>query len=136
MKNPELIRNLPIFVSVLIGRAIRSVREMTIAESIETKIPIPSTSANPFTSEVPNQKSMTAAIKLVMFASRIASHARPKPSPIAFSLFFPSLSSSLMRSAISTFASTASPTERMSPAIPAAVRTTGMSWKSASIKIT
>ena len=70
-----------------------------------------------------------------MLESRMASHARENPSRIAVSAFLPATSSSFMRSAIRMLASTAKPTERMKPAMPAAVSTTGMSLKSVSIKI-
>ena len=71
----------------------------------------------------------TAAMMLVMLPSLIELHARSNPCMMASRSLLPFSSSSLIRSKISTLASTAIPSDRTNPAIPAAVRTTGMTLK-------
>ena len=65
--------------------------------------------------------STNAAIRVVMFPSRIADIAFLKPISIADATVLPLASSSLIRAKIITSASTAIPIERMIPAIPGSV---------------
>jgi hypothetical protein len=58
-----------------------------------------------------------AAMKVVMFASNIVQRAFRKPAFMAASGDFPARYSSLIRSKMMTFASTAMPTVRMMPAM-------------------
>ena len=75
---------------------------------------------------------MNAVIKLETFESRMEFHARLNPASTAGTTFLPIRSSSLVRSKIKMFASTAMPMERTNPAIPASVSVTGTMRKSAS----
>ena len=54
-----------------------------IAVNIDVTMPIDRVTANPFTGPVPMKNSMSAAIKVVMFASKIVTKALEKPSLIA-----------------------------------------------------
>jgi hypothetical protein len=103
-----------------------------MAVNIETKTPIPSVSANPFIADVPSQNRIIEVIIEEMFESLIDSHALEKPSCKASCIDLPFLISSFILSKIKTFASTAIPIERINPAIPAAVRVTGISLNTAS----
>ncbi len=122
-------------------------RETEIAVSIDTKTPRPNTRANPLISDVPNQKRMTAVIIDEMLESRIEGHALLKPSLMASRALretwptpacpvFRPRSSSLVRSKIKMFASTAIPMERIKAAMPAAVSVTGISLNNAKIATT
>ena len=95
---------------------------------------MPRVSANPFIKLVPNQKRIADVIKLDMFESRIEGHALPKPSVKAFFKLLPIFFSSLKRSNIKMFASTAVPIYRIKPAMPAALKVTEISLKIVSIK--
>ena len=88
---------------------------------------------NPAQCSVPSQKRMTPEIIMVRCPSRMAGHARLKPICTASRGVLPERNSSLVRSNISTFASTAMPTEMMSPAIPEAVSVTGITLMTASM---
>src|SRR3989344_7394898 len=122
-------RNRASFPSPTKLRVFRKILVIKIAESMETATPKPRVRAKPLISEVPNQKRITAVSKLEMLESRIESQAREKPAVMAWGILLPARISSLIRSKISTFASTAMPMEIMKPAIPAAVRVTGKSLK-------
>ena len=111
-------------------------RVIEIALIILTNTPIKSVSANPFTSDVPNQKRISVEMILEILLSRMDGHARVNPSRIASATRFPPRISSFIRSKIRIFASTAIPIERINPAIPAAVRVIGISLKSVSIMAT
>ena len=106
---------------------------MVIALNIETIIPIPSVKAKPLIKGVPNQKRMTTVIMPEIFESLIENQALEKPAEIESAILFPERNSSFIRSKISTFASTAMPMEIINPAIPAAVKVTGINLKRASI---
>jgi len=92
---------------------------------------MPSVNAKPLIRDVPNQKRMRAVMKFEILESRIENQAREKPVETASAMLRPERNSSLTRSKISTFASTAMPIEIINPAIPAAVSVTGKSLKSA-----
>ena len=70
-------------------------------------------------------------IRLDTFESMIEFQARENPASIAAGRLLPSRNSSFMRSKIRMFASTAMPTERTKPAMPARVRVTGINRKMA-----
>ena len=106
---------------------------MVMALNMETITPMPSVKAKPLIKDVPNQKRITAVMKLEILESRIENQAREKPSLTASLMLWPERNSSLTRSKISTLASTAMPMEIINPAIPAAVKVTGKSLKSAKI---
>ena len=107
-----------------------------MAEIIETSTPKRKVSANPCMSGVPNQKRIRAVIILEELESRIESHARENPFFVDSAIVRPPLNSSLIRSKIRTFASTAIPIDIINPAIPAAVRVTGINLNNASIVAT
>ena len=68
-------------------------------------------------------------ISVEVFESRIDGQARSSPARMAAAIVLPLRSSSFMRSKIRMLASTAMPTDRMKPAMPASVSVTGMSLK-------
>ena len=74
--------------------------------------------ANPFTTPVPMVNRAIAAINVVIFASEIVENALLYPEIILAFGLFPLRSSSLIRSYMSTLASTAIPTVSTIPAIP------------------
>ena len=88
---------------------------------METIIPIASVYAKPLTAPEPLSPRTKAAISVVMFPSKIAENALLKPIFIADCTVLPVPSSSLIRSNMITFASTAIPIDRMIPAIPGSV---------------
>ena len=106
---------------------------MVIAENILIITPMPSVKANPFTKLVPNQYKIIEVIILEALESRIDIQARENPSSTAAPRFRPARSSSLIRSNIRIFASTAIPMERINPAMPAAVRVTPRSLNMRSV---
>src|SRR3989344_187442 len=114
-------------------KAKRKVRETVMAVNILIKTPIPKVRAKPLTTLVPIQKRITEVIRLDMFESRMEGHARLKPSVTAAKISLSFFSSSLVLSKIRIFASTAIPIERINPAIPAAVKVTGINLKIESI---
>src|SRR3989344_2990364 len=128
-RGPELNKKRAIPSFAVTPTEISSERDTMMAVNIEMATPMPKTSAKPFTSEVPSQKRMSAVIIEEILESRIESQARAKPSRIPSLTLLPLLSSSFIRSNISTFASTAMPMERMNAAIPAAVSVTPSSLK-------
>ncbi len=130
---PLLNKNRATLPSPTNDNMLRKIRVIVIALKRDTMTPMPSVNAKPLISDVPNQKSMSAVMKFEIFESRIENQAREKPNFTASLMVRPARSSSLIRSKISTFASTAIPIDMMNPAIPAAVRVTGMSLKSAKI---
>ena len=94
------------------------------AVNMETITPMPSVVAKPTIVPVPRKNSTAHAIRVVMLESRIAVNARLKPESIALLTVLPFLSSSLTRSKMMTFASTAIPMDRMMPAMPGRDRLT------------
>ena len=94
---------------------------ITRAVNIERMIPRISVLANPFTVPDPIRRSTTPAMIVVIFPSKIAENAFPKPFFIAVLTVFPSAISSLIRVKMMTFASTAIPIESRIPAIPGSV---------------
>ena len=60
-----------------------------MSENIDTNTPMPSVSANPFISDVPNQKRIMADIMVEVFESRIEDQAREKPFETESDIFLP-----------------------------------------------
>ena len=87
--------------------------------------PIPNVAANPLTKPVPKEKRAIQLISVVKCPSIIDEKASEKPFSIDLINVFPLLNSSLTRSKIRTFASTAIPILRINPAIPGSVNVTG-----------
>ena len=85
------------------------------------KIPTPKVKENPFIGPDPIKNKIIAAIKVVMFASKIVIFDFEYPLSKAIRLFFSLLISSFILSKIKTFASTAIPTVKIMPAIPGSV---------------
>ena len=113
--------------------ASKNVRLTVMAENMLIIIPTPKVRAKPFIILVPIQKRMPAVIKLEMLESLIDNHARLNPSEMTDCKFFPFFNSSFILSNIKILASTAMPTDKMNPAMPAAVKVTGMSLNKARI---
>ena len=90
--------------------------------NIDTTIPIASVYAKPFTAPEPLRPSTKAAMRVVMFPSKIAEKALLNPIFMADCTVLPVPSSSLIRSKMITLASTAIPIERIIPAIPGRVK--------------
>ena len=130
---PELNKNRATLPSPIELTAPKKILVMVIALKSDTTTPMPSVKAKPWMRDVPNQKRISAVMKLEILESRMESQAREKPSFRESWMVLPERSSSLTRSKISTLASTATPMEIINPAIPAAVSVTGMSLKSARI---
>ena len=84
-------------------------------------IPIPRVTAKPFIGPDPRKNKIIAAISVVIFASKIVVLDFVYPASKAIIGFFSFLVSSLIRSKIKTFASTAIPTVKIIPAIPGKV---------------
>ena len=76
-------KNLAILPSPKKARVAKNILVMIIAENIETMTPMPSVSAKPLISDVPNQKRIREVRRLEVLESRIESQAREKPSPTA-----------------------------------------------------
>jgi len=113
----------------------RKVRVTTIAERRLTPTPNERVNANPLTKLAPNvepnQKRIALVIKVARFESRMDGQARFQPRSIACCKVRPFLSSSLRRSNIRIFASSALPVLNRKPAIPGKVKVTGMNLKRA-----
>ena len=77
--------------------------------------------AKPFTGPLPRTMRITAVIITDVFASKIVSKARRKPDSMDMRNVLPSTTSSLNRSKIRIFASTATPILRIIPATPGKV---------------
>ena len=88
-----------------------------------TIIPIIRVTANPFTVVEPSSYKTTAAISVVICASRTVTSACLKPWSTATRIDLPNPISSLILEKIITLASTAIPISRTIPAIPGSVRT-------------
>ena len=88
------------------------------AVNIESIIPIINVCAKPFTVPVPSQNNTAAAINVVILPSIIAGNALEKPLCTATLKECHAINSSFILSNITTFASTAIPTESTIPAIP------------------
>ena len=99
----------------------KSILVIVIAVNIDANVPIVNVTANPFTGPVPKVKRITVIINVVRFESKIATNPLLNPASIALRIVFPNLSSSFILSNIITFASTAIPADRISPAIPGRV---------------
>ena len=133
LENPELKRNFTNLLPDLVAIALMNTLVISCAEISDTTAPKKNVKAKPLTTDVPIQKRMIATIIAAICESRIDVHARANPSSTASRRPLPFLISSFIRSKVSTFASTATPTEIRNPAIPAHVSVTGISLKSASI---
>src|SRR3989338_761628 len=118
--------------NVGIATSFNSVFVTTIAVNMLITTPIASVSANPLMIEDENPYSTAQEISVVAFPYRMDVQARLNASSIACEVVFPSRNSSLRRSKMRTFASTAMPSDKMNPAMPESVMVTGMSLKSAS----
>src|SRR3989338_2160735 len=103
-----------------------------MAVNIDTNMPIPKVIAKPLITELPNHVRMPAVMSDEMLESRMEVQARLNPSSTAAVSSFPARNSSLSRSKISTLASTAMPTDKIKPAMPASVSVTDMSLKTVS----
>ena len=88
-------------------------------------VPMANVKAKPLINEVVKIYKITAAIKVVTCESRIEDQARSKPILIAEARLLPSFTSSLILEKIKIFPSTAMPSDKIKPAIPAKVRVTG-----------
>src|SRR3989338_4909530 len=102
-----------------------------MALNSDTTIPRASVMAKPRTIPVPNQYKIVQVIREDILESRIEGKARSNPKLMAVFLSLPHLSSSLALSNIRMLASTAMPTDKINPAIPARVRVIGMVLKRA-----
>ena len=89
-----------------------------IAVNILTTTPTPKLIAKPFTGPEPKIVKIPAVIITDTFASVIVANARLKPASIATRMDLPENTSSLKRSKIRMFASTATPIDKIIPAIP------------------
>ena len=96
--------------------------EIKYAENRVVTNPMESVTANPLIGPEPNINNMTEAIKVVIFASKIVTIDFLKPKSKACIFEFSFLNSSFIRSKIKTFASTAIPTVKITPAIPGKVK--------------
>ena len=83
--------------------------------------PKPNVMENPLIGPEPKKNNITAAIKVVTFASNIALNAWSKPVLIELILLLPNIFSSRILSKTKTLASTAMPTVNAIPAIPGRV---------------
>ena len=102
--------------------ASKNVRLTVMAENILIKIPTPQGESEPLNHARAHPKKDAAVIKLEILESRMESHARLKPSEMADCKFFPFFNSSFILSNIKMLASTAMPTDKINPAMPAAVK--------------
>ena len=136
-ENPEPNKNPVTLPFSFVATARRNSRLTIIAENIETKTPRRNVIANPRTNESEKiENKMIAVMILEKFESRIESHARSNPAVIPSSTVRPPRSSSLIRSKISTLASTAIPIEIINPAIAAEESVTCRTLNTASVTIT
>ena len=94
-----------------------------MAVNNEVPIPINKVVAKPLIGPVPKINSIKAVSPVVILASKIDESALLKPSETASFIPFPLVSSSRMRSKISTLASTEIPIVKTIPAIPGRVST-------------
>ena len=93
--------------------------------------PMPRTIAKPLTCAGPTNPRITHVISVDVFESRMAGHARLTAASTAAGMVRPARTSSLKRSKIRTLASTAMPTDRMKPVMPASVSVTGKALNTA-----
>ena len=98
-------------------------RVMNIAVKRDVIIPIINVVAKPLIGPEPKINNITAVKPVVMFASNIEDKAFANPSATAWLFPLPFANSSLIRSKISTFASTDIPIVKTIPAIPGNVNT-------------
>ena len=96
---------------------------MKIAENKVVAIPISKVVAKPWIGPLPKNNKIRAVSAVVMLESKIDDKACLKPSTTAWLIFLPLRNSSLDRSNISTFESTAIPMVSTIPAIPGKVST-------------
>ena len=115
------------------------VRVTTTAVNILIATPMASVEAKPTISVapklLPNAYRTEQVISVEIFESRIDGHARFQPTSMADASNLPARNSSLMRSKMSTLASTAIPIERTKPAMPASDNVTANILKRASVNI-
>ena len=89
-----------------------------MAVNMLAAMPMIRVTAKPLMGPVPNWNRKTAEMTVVRLESKIVQNAFLKPASMADLGDLPRLSSSRMRSKISTLASTAMPMDRMMPAMP------------------
>ena len=99
-------------------------RVAATAVSSEITVPISSISAKPFTSAVATANRTSAVMQVTTFASTIVWKPFAYPAETAARTDLPALTSSLMRSKMTTFASAATPTVSTMPAKPGSVSVT------------
>jgi hypothetical protein len=92
------------------------------AVNTEVTIPIDKVTANPLTGPVPKKNKTNEAIRVVILASRIVPKDLEYPDSTAAKGLLPLKYSSLIRSKIITFESTAIPIVKTIPAIPGNVK--------------
>jgi hypothetical protein len=92
------------------------------AVNTEVTIPIDKVTANPLTGPVPKKNKTNEAIRVVILASRIVPKDLEYPDSTAAKGLLPLKYSSLIRSKIITFESTAIPIVKTMPAIPGNVK--------------
>ena len=107
-----------IFDILLPSNNVRIVLVTITAENKLTRIPSSNKNANPCTKEDPTKKRISVTKIVVRFPSRIDGQARVNPSWRAFEKLFPIFSSSRILEKIRIFASTAIPTDKITPANP------------------
>ena len=96
---------------------------------MEKMVPMARVKAKPLINEAAKIYKITAAIRVVTWESRIEDQALEKPASIAAARFFPPFISSLILEKIRMFPSTAMPSDKIKPAIPAKVKVTGSNLK-------
>src|SRR3989338_7852089 len=106
-----------------------------MAVNMEINTPIAKVMAKPLTTDWPNPYKITAVIKDETFEAQIDDQALLKPKSKAVTLDLPHLISSFILSKIKILASTAIPTDKTKPAIPAKVRVMGGIIKRPVLKI-
>ena len=97
----------------------------------DTRVPTSSVNAKPLTPAVASMKRMNATPSVTTFASMIVRSAFAYPDEMAAGIERPARASSLTRSNMTMFASAATPSVRMRPAMPGSVSVIGMSFTSA-----
>ena len=114
------------------SRGLRQICTSKIARDTNTAVnrlamrPMTSVTAKPRTGPVPNTNRNALATTVVTCVSMMVTKARSNPAPMAAATALPARISSLMRSKMSTFESTAMPIESTRPAMPGSVQVASM----------
>src|SRR3989344_5550912 len=98
---------------------------MKMADSMLTKIPMASVSANPLMNDVVKINKMAHTNNELKLLSRMDGQARENPSLIALEIGDPFFISSFILAKIKILASTAIPMDKIKPPMPASVSVTG-----------